>query len=122
MTLTKNVNGIDVALNEEEIAEYNQMIVDFESKKITRNLTEFTQKLLTYLDLKASEKQYISAVSCISYSTSTNPQWAKEASAFIKWRDSMLAAAYDYQDNISNGNNTNSSFETFLVTAPVLIW
>lgn len=41
---------------------------------------------------------YSSAASCAGYVTSTVPQWAAEARAFVAWRDAVWLAVFERKD------------------------
>lgn len=123
MTLFKNVDGIDIPLNEDEITDFNLRQAEFDASKSARDVAEFTSLLIAYLDTKASERQYSSAISCVSYLNSSNSKWQQEAQTFLLWRDLILVAAYTYQTNVENDGILNHpSFDEFLLTAPALIW
>lgn len=122
MILTKNVDGVDIPLTQDEIKAFALMESEFQNQLLTIQINQFNTELTFYLDAIAAQKQYDSALSCASYNASTNIQWKNEANAFIAWRDLLIAASIVYQTNIMNGNVSNPSFDDFLNNAPVLIW
>lgn len=73
------------------------------------------------LDTTAQSKQYGNAVSCASYVSSTNPQWAAEAAAFIAWRDAVFVYAINIQTEVQQGAPI-PSFEAFVAGIPQIAW
>ncbi len=73
------------------------------------------------LDTTAQSKQYGNAVACASYVSSTNPQWAAEAKAFIDWRDAVFVYAINIQTEVQQGAPI-PSFDEFVAGLPTIIW
>ncbi len=73
------------------------------------------------LDTTAQSKQYDSALSCISYTTSTNIGWAVEARAFINWRDALFVYFIKVQSEIQQGAPI-PSFDEFVAELPTIVW
>lgn len=122
MTLYKNVNGVDVPLNSQEIEEYSERETAWQAAEESRLIARYTELLSDFIELKAKEKGYSSAVSCTSYSLCTNVQWAAEANAFIAWRDLAFEYAFDYLEGVQSGEIINPTPETFLAGLPSMIW
>lgn len=62
----------------------------------------------------AQEWGYDNIVSAVSYVTSTNPQYVKEAQALTKWRDDVWAWAIPALDNVV----PNETVGEFLASMP----
>lgn len=122
MTLYKNVNGVDMALNSEEEAQYLADQQEFENSRPDRLKKQFTEALAAFIDKTANQKLYKDAVSCSSYKLSTNAQWAAEAEAFIAWRDNCYEYSYDYLAQAESGNIPEPNLEEFISGLPVLEW
>ncbi len=122
MTLYKNVDGVNIALTAEEVIEYEQIQAAWNAAATARAYADFLTLLGQYLDTKALERQYSSAISCATYINSTNPTWSAEAQAFVSWRDAFLIAAYEYQAEVEGGQIPDPSFDDFLNQAPPLVW
>lgn len=78
---------------------------------------------LPFLEIKidacAKTMDYDSALSCASYSNSTNQQWKNESIAFIEWRDSVWLYAYSLLNELLNGDGDLPSVEEILQGLPV---
>lgn len=59
---------------------------------ITQIIATLEAAVQTYIDSIAAKRGYDTGVSCASYATSTIPQFAADAKAFIAWRDSVWVA------------------------------
>ena len=73
------------------------------------------------LDTTALSKQYGSAVACASYVSSTNPQWAAEAQAFVSWRDAVFVYAINIQTEVMQGAPI-PTFDEFVSGLPTIVW
>lgn len=74
------------------------------------------------IDAKAQERQYDSGATLASYVTSTIPQWAAEATAFVAWRDSVWTSALAELGKVQSGEREQPSVEAFLAELPVMEW
>lgn len=90
-------------------------------KPIDEVLREYQDALQNFLDKKASEKQYNSALSIATYVSSTNPQWKTEADAFIVWRDEVFVYALGVLNAVEQGG-ARPSIDDFLAGLPQLTW
>lgn len=75
-----------------------------------------------YIDAIAKERQYDSALSCASYSNSTNLQWKSEAGAFIVWRDSVFSYTIEQIALMEAGERTIPTFAEFKNELPTIAW
>lgn len=85
-------------------------------------LNEFNQAIQDYLNYKAKEKQYESALHCASYASSTNQQWQQEAQTFVAWRDDVWLYAYSELALIQSGDKPIPTIEEFIQGLPELNW
>ena len=65
---------------------------------------------------------YDSALSCASYVSSTNPEWALQANKFITWRDGVWAYCYQEFDKLKSGQRQIVSVDAFINELPVIVW
>lgn len=90
------------------------------------NLNDFqlisTNAVRAHIDSVAQSKLYDSAISCASYTTSTNPQWKSEAETFIAWRDSVLAFCYSKLEAIRNQQIPIPTIPELLASLPEIVW
>jgi hypothetical protein len=84
-------------------------------------LRDYKNLLKDFVNRKAREKQYDSALSIATYVNSTNEQWKTEADAFIAWRDSVYIYALGVLGDVQNGGAAPSEAE-FLAALPEMVW
>lgn len=120
--MKKLINGIEVELNPAEVSEFNAREEAWNADNPQRMIDSFTKALEIKIDATANEKTYATGVSCASYKDSTNTQWAAEAAAFIAWRDSAYAYAYDYLARAQAGEIQNPDQDSFIAGVPAMSW
>ena len=64
-------------------------------------VAEFLPQLQAWLDSVAKQNNYDTAGSCISYENSSVSQWAADAVAMRKWRDTLWLWAYAQQATLN---------------------
>ncbi len=79
-------------------------------------------QLMPYLDTVAKQRQYDSAISCASYSTSSVAQWKSEAEAFISWRDAVFTYTIEQVQLMQSGERSVPSFDDFKTELPEIVW
>lgn len=82
----------------------------------------FRAAIQSHVDASAIAKNYDSGNSLASYVSSTNPEWASEATAFVAWRDAVWAYAYAELDRVMAGEREQPSVEDFIGELPVIVW
>lgn len=120
--MKKVVNGVEVELTEEEILEFNQRKIEWDSKRqliVTKLLKEAVKK---HLDNEARNKDYDSILSACSYLNSKIKAWSDEAKNFIEWRDDVWAYALKVLDEVESGDREFPSESQLLSELPVIIW
>ena len=83
---------------------------------------QIEKELRILIESKPPEKGYDSVTTLTSYTTSGNTQWKAEADAFIAWRDSVFAYAYQTMSDVQNGNTALPTIDEFLAAIPALVW
>lgn len=58
------------------------------------SIEDYSAAVQAHLDAAAQSRLYTDGNSLATYTASTNPQWAAEASAFVAWRDDVWAQVY----------------------------
>lgn len=84
-------------------------------------LKEYKEAVKLFLDQKAQEKDYDSALSIASYSVSTNVQWKAESDAFVEWRDSVFESLLQTLADVQGGAEA-PTIADLLAGLPVLNW
>lgn len=63
---------------------------------------EATSDIQSWLDATASQNNYDSLASCISYINSTVPRYRADATAGIAWRDAVWQACFAWQQSAAS--------------------
>lgn len=83
---------------------------------------DYRREIQNLIDTKAQEKDYDSGATLASYVSSTIPQWAAEASAFVAWRDAVWLYTLTELDKVQNQQRTKPTIDAFLVELPTMVW
>ena len=97
----------------------DSVLNEFNVNKFVKDGNPLITKLI---DGTANLKGYDSAVSCASYSASTNAQWQSESVAFIAWRDNVFAYVIAQTELMRNSSRTIPTFDEFKTELPVITW
>lgn len=73
------------------------------------------------VDAVARSMGYTSGVSCASYTASSNPTFAAEASAFVAWRDTFWAAAIAVLAEVQAGTRAVPTEAELLAAMPAFV-
>lgn len=90
--------------------------------KSAPTVDDYKAAIVTLLDAKAQERRYDSAVSISTYISSTNLQWAAEATAFVAWRDAVWAYAYTELDKVLTGQRPQPTVAELIAELPAMVW
>lgn len=83
---------------------------------------QFRSAIQAHVDATARDRSYDSGNSLASYTSSTNPAWAAEATAFVAWRDAVWLYAYAELDKVLAGERPQPTVEAFLAELPGIVW
>jgi hypothetical protein len=86
------------------------------------NLDDYRSAIQAVVDQVAQVRRYDSGNSLASYANSTNPSWAAEAQAFIAWRDSVWAFAYDELARVEAGQRPQPTVEQIVSELTPIRW
>lgn len=75
-----------------------------------------------HIDATAQARNYDSGLTCASYTGSTNPAWAAEATAFVAWRDDVWTYAYSEFAKVQAGERPQPSIAEIIGDLPVMTW
>ncbi|MCA0275881.1 MAG: hypothetical protein LCH86_07755 [Proteobacteria bacterium] len=89
---------------------------------VVPTVDDYKMAIVSMLDGKAQERRYDSAVSISTYTGSTNPLWAAEASAFVAWRDNVWAYAYAELDKVMASLRPQPTVAELLSELPPFEW
>ena len=121
-TLTKKVNGLEVALTPEEAAEFNQRKLYHESQELFRAKSQYQQKIQSLLDAKAQEYGYDSIFTAVTYAEEPSvPAFQAEAQALRAWRSAVRAYAYQVLAEVEAGDIGLPSLEDFIAGMPAYV-
>lgn len=85
-------------------------------------LSDYEDAIQAMVDATAKEKLFRDGVTLASYTSSTNPQWVAEATAFVAWRDQVWAYAYTELAKIQSGLRAQPIVEDFLTEIVPIGW
>lgn len=86
------------------------------------DIDDYRLAIQAVVDQMAQTRLYDSGNSLASYANSTNPRWAAEAQAFIAWRDSVWAFAYDELARVEAGERPQPTVEQLLSQIAPIRW
>ena len=94
------------------------------SQVITREelLQSYEAAVQSHLDAIAQSRGYDNTYTCLSYLSSTDPVWHKEANAFNVWRDQVWRKCHDILNSVMAGECAPPSLEELLAMLPVIDW
>lgn len=79
---------------------------------------DYADAIQALIDTTAKSKGYASGIALAGYSTSTIPQWADEANAFIAWRDNVWVHAFTELAKVQEGEREQPSIREFIAELP----
>jgi hypothetical protein len=79
-------------------------------------------KLDTYINQVARDRQYNSADSLCSYIGCPNTQWNQEAIVFQAWRTQVWEYAFEIKTRVDQGQIPLPTIEEFFASLPVIQW
>lgn len=85
-------------------------------------IADYRAAIQAMVDRTAQDRLYDSGNSLASYANSTNPRWAAEAQAFIAWRDSVWAFAYDELARVEAGQSPQPTVEQIISELAPIRW
>lgn len=83
---------------------------------------DYSSAIQTTIEAMAQGRGYDSSTSLISYLTSSSPQWAGEAVAFVAWRDRVWEYAYTQFALVQSGQRQQPSVAALVAELPVMTW
>lgn len=99
-----------------------QKVVEYTPPPPVLTADDYRREIQSLIDTKAQEKDYDSGATLASYVSSTIPQWAAEASAFVAWRDAVWLHALTELDKVQSGARSQPTIENFLTELPTMEW
>ncbi len=85
-------------------------------------VNSYRAAIQSMIDRTANERQYDDGNSLASYVSSTMPEWAAEAQAFVSWRDRVWAYALAELGKVKSGEREQPNVADFLAELPVFEW
>ncbi|SFO45135.1 hypothetical protein SAMN04488056_106118 [Cohaesibacter marisflavi] len=84
---------------------------------------DYEEAIQNLLEETARSRRYKQgATAFATYVTSQDPEWAAEAQAFVKWRDTVWRYAYQQLDAVLAGEREQPTLEELLAELPVPNW
>lgn len=85
-------------------------------------VSDYEDAVQAHVDAAARSKLFRDGVTLASYTTSTNPQWASEAQAFVAWRDQVWAYAYQELARVMGGEREQPTVADIIAELPPISW
>lgn len=104
---------------DEELSDDSPDVLKFH---MTAKLVEFEAAIQGEIDRVARTRLFSDGVSLASYVTSSLPQWAAEAQAFVEWRDEVWTYAYAELAKVRTGERYQPTIEEFINELKPIVW
>ena len=75
-----------------------------------------------YLDQTAQSRDYDNTYTCLSYLSSTDEIWNREAHAFNAWRDQVWRKCHEILNEVITGTITPPTVAELIALLPVINW
>lgn len=85
-------------------------------------ITEYGIAIQSFIDATAKQKNYDSALNCVSYLSCTVDSWKAEAASFSAWRDSVWAYCYTELPKFESGERPLIPVQEFIDEFPPMVW
>ena len=89
---------------------------------VEETLKLYEEAVQEYLDITAQERGYDSTYTCLSYISSTDETWNREAHIFNAWRDSVWRKCHAVLDEFMEGKRSQPTVAELLAELPAIIW
>ena len=86
------------------------------------SMDDYTTAIDSHVEATAQSKGYNSAAHLSGYATSTVPEWASEAAAFISWRDQVWLTAIEILRQLTAGEIEQPTIEDLIASLPAIDW
>lgn len=85
-------------------------------------LQDYAAGAQLFVEQRAKELGYNDAVTLASYTSSTIPDWAAEAQAFVAWRDEVWVYANQQLHLVETGERDQPTVNEFILELPAFDW
>lgn len=121
-TSVSDVNALDITIFSGSLPTQQEFSDQGDTVKLLKLIDEYSQAMWDEFDKEAQTKDYDNALTCLSYTNSTNVTWQPEAQAFSNWRDACWVYAYAKFDDWKNAVTSPDTLSTFISGLPSLVW
>lgn len=84
---------------------------------------DFKKVVDSHIEATARSRDYASGVSLASYVSSTKPEWAAEAQAFVAWRDDVWAFVFAELAKVESGQTAPpETTDVLIALLPQIAW
>lgn len=107
----------------EQIAEAEAVLAAIRSAgTVPPTEAEYATAIQAHIDAAAVSRRYTDGVFLATYATSTVPERAAEAAAFIAWRDDVWTFVYDQLAAVTAGTEPVPTIDELIASLPVISW
>lgn len=75
-----------------------------------------------HLDRTAQSRDYDNTYTCLSYLSSTDPTWNREANAFNAWRDQVWRKCHEILNAVMAGTKPQPTIDELIAELPAIDW
>lgn len=124
------LDGVEMNVPDDMSNRHRQLVAEWEAAGNTIRAYElqtpteddYRLAIQTLIDSHAQSRRYDSGNSLATYATSTIPQWAAEATAFVAWRDAVWAYAYAEMGKVLGAEREQPTVPELLAELPEMVW
>lgn len=85
-------------------------------------LKGYEDAVQAHLDATAQSRGYDNTYTCLSYLSSTDEIWHREANAFNSWRDSVWRKCHEVLNAFMSGAIEQPTVEELIAQLPIIDW
>lgn len=82
----------------------------------------YEDAIQAHLDATAQSRGYDNTYTCLSYLSSTDEKWNREAHAFNEWRDAVWTQAHEILNAFIAGTIEQPTIEEVIAQLPAIDW
>ena len=91
-------------------------------KSLEEIIRSYENAVQAHLDATAQNRDYDNTYTCLSYLSSTDETWNREANIFNAWRDAVWRKCHEVLNAVMAGTLTPPSIEELIAQLPKIEW
>lgn len=128
MPYVQRISGAVIGVYENPQSAYAEEYLDEDNAEVLAFLNpppsvdDYEVAIQSHVDATARSRQFRDGVTLASYVSSTRPQWAEEARAFVAWRDQVWAYAHGELSRVLGGERDQPTVTEIIAELPPISW